>query len=145
MRVLPRACGQLAPSLRFRRSAHEAIAHLAHGQEVLGAAGIALDLLADAADVHVEQAAVALLVVAPDQVDQFVAGEDAAGMAGQGGEDVELGAREMDRPTVTSRVERERVIGPKWQVSAEASASEERRSTARTRATSSRGLKGFTT
>ncbi len=57
----------------------EAVADAAHGEEELGLLRVALDLLAQVADVDVDGARVAVLGVAPDVLEQRLAGEHAAG------------------------------------------------------------------
>ena len=61
---------------------------------------ILLELLAQVADVHVDRALVAEGGVAPDPVQQHVARVDAAGMARQHREDLELDVRELHRLAV---------------------------------------------
>ena len=69
----------------------EAVADAAHGEDVLGLLGVALELLAQVADVDVDRARVAVGGVAPDAREQHLAGEDAARAAGASApEDLEL-------------------------------------------------------
>src|ERR1700710_665497 len=75
----------------------EAIADAAHGEEVLRLLGVELELLAQMADVDVDRARVAVGGVAPDPRQQHLAGVDAARVAGERGEDLELDERRLDR------------------------------------------------
>src|SRR4051794_31357082 len=68
----------------------EAVADPAHGEEVLRLLGVALDLLAQVADVDVDRARVAVRAVAPDASEQHVARPDAARVRRERGEDLEL-------------------------------------------------------
>src|SRR3712207_9228544 len=61
-----------------------------HGEDQLGVARVLLELLAQVADVDVDRARVAVGGVAPDALEQHRAAEHAAGVARQGGEDLEL-------------------------------------------------------
>src|SRR4051794_13292465 len=80
-----------AAILRRAASVHvaEAVADAAHRDEVLRLLGVALELLAQVADVDVHRPRVAVGGVAPDAGEQHVAGEDATGAAGEGREDLE--------------------------------------------------------
>src|ERR1700677_2640577 len=64
-------------------SGHQLVAHAPHGEYVLGHRGIHLDLGAQAPDVHVDQAPVAEVVVAPDPVEQLLTAEHLVGAGGQ--------------------------------------------------------------
>src|SRR4051794_18843864 len=75
----------------------EAVAHAAHREEVLRVLRVRLQLLAQVADVDVDRARVAVGRVAPDPRQQHVAREDAARVAGQSVEDLELDERQLDR------------------------------------------------
>ena len=74
----------------------EAVADAAHGEEELGLLGVALELLAQVADVDVDGARVAVLGVAPDVLEQGLAAEHPAGRAGEGAEDLELDVGDAD-------------------------------------------------
>ena len=58
--------------------------------------GSLLQLLAQVPDVDVDGARVAVLGVAPDVLEQGLAGEHAAGRAGEGAEDLELDVGDAD-------------------------------------------------
>src|SRR6202453_1156589 len=64
-------------------SGHQLVAHAPHGEYVLGHCGIHLDLGAQATDVHVDQAPVAEVVVAPDPVEQLLTAEHLVGAGRQ--------------------------------------------------------------
>src|SRR3954453_13098184 len=68
----------------------EAVAHSPHREDVLGLLGVALELLAQVPDVHVDGARVAIGRVSPDPGQQLVATEHPAGVPGEGAEDLEL-------------------------------------------------------
>ena len=68
----------------------EAIAHATYREQVLGLLRVALDLLAQVADVHVDRARVAVGGVAPDASQQHVAREHSPGAERQRLEDLEL-------------------------------------------------------
>src|SRR5918994_1679842 len=68
----------------------EAVADAADREDEVGLLGVALDLLAQVADVDVDRARVAVGGVAPDPREQHVAREDPAGAAGQRVGDLEL-------------------------------------------------------
>ena len=96
----------------------------------------------------VDRALVRLEGDAVDGVEELRPGEDPAGLAGERGEERELGRRQVDRPAGEvgphpRHVERQ-VAGPDHLVGRVVRAcASTRRRTARTRATSSRGLNGF--
>ena len=71
----------------------EAVAGAADGLEIAGIFGIGFDLFADAADVDVDGAGGDEARVAPDGVEEMIAAEDAAGMAGQVVEEAEFCGR----------------------------------------------------
>src|SRR2546423_13862926 len=73
----------------------EAIPDASHGEQVLGVLGVALDLLAQVADVDVDRARIAVGGIAPDPCQQHVPGEHAAGRAGERREDLELDERQL--------------------------------------------------
>src|SRR4051812_16882672 len=68
----------------------EAVAHTTHGEDVLRFLGVALELLAQVADVDVDRAGVAVGGVAPHALQQHVAREHASRRARQGAQDLEL-------------------------------------------------------
>ena len=68
----------------------EAVADAAHGEQVLGVLGVALDLFAQVADVDIDRARVAVGGVTPDAGQEHVAREYPARGAGQRREDLEL-------------------------------------------------------
>ena len=74
----------------------EAVADAAHGEEELGLLRVALELLPQVADVDVDGARVAVLGVAPDVLEQGLAGEHPAGRAGERAEDLELDVGDAD-------------------------------------------------
>ena len=63
-----------------------------------GALGVALELLAQVADVDVDRARVAVGGVAPDLLEQHLARLDPARRAGERGEDLELDVGELGAP-----------------------------------------------
>jgi hypothetical protein len=73
----------------------EAIADGAEGFDFDGGVG-GLEAVAEAGDVDVDGAGVAVEALAPDVVEEVVAGEDDAGVGGEGGEEVELFGAEGD-------------------------------------------------
>ena len=78
----------------------EFVAHPVHGEDVLGAARIRLDLPADVLDVRVDGALEGVDVGAADRVEQLPAREDAARPACKRGEQLEFGRRQIDRGAV---------------------------------------------
>ena len=82
----------------------EAVAGAAHGFEVARRLGVGFDLLADAADVDVDRARGDEAGVAPDGVEEVVAAEDAAGMAGEVVEQTELGGGGGDELAVDAQL-----------------------------------------
>src|SRR5690606_18964232 len=72
------------------------VAHTAHGQHDLGVFRVAFDLRAQALDVDVHQAGVGRVAVAPHLLEQHLAGEDLARLAGQRHEEVELQRGQRD-------------------------------------------------
>src|ERR1700722_16155216 len=61
----------------------EAVACSAHCLEVAGVLGVGLDLLPDAPHVDIDGTGRDEAGIAPDRIEQMVAAEDAAGVAGQ--------------------------------------------------------------
>src|SRR4051812_44231928 len=76
----------------------EAVADPADRDEVLGLLRIALELLAQVADVDVDRPRVAVRRVAPDAGEQHVAREDPTRAAGECHEDLELDVGDRDLP-----------------------------------------------
>src|SRR3954447_21347429 len=74
----------------------EPAAHAPGPAQGLRVLGVALELLAQVADVDVDRPRIAERRVAPDARQQHVAGEDAAGAGGQRLEDLELDEGEVD-------------------------------------------------
>src|SRR6201989_1435361 len=71
----------------------EPVADPAHGEQVLRVLRVALELLAQVADVDVDRARVAVGAVAPDAREQHVARPHAAGAGGEREQDLELDVR----------------------------------------------------
>src|SRR5262249_59441705 len=84
------------PRRGIASSVVEAVAGAAHGQDQGGLRGIALELLAQVADVHVDCARLAVGRSAPDRLQQLLAAEDAAAMGDQGAQHLELDVGERD-------------------------------------------------
>src|SRR3954451_12080151 len=74
----------------------EQVTDPAHGEEELGLFGVALELLAQMADVHVDGSGIAVLGVPPDVLEQRLAGENPTGRAGERTEDLELDIGDAD-------------------------------------------------
>src|SRR5437762_8262628 len=74
----------------------EAVAHAAHGEDVLRLLGVALELLAQMANVHVDGARVAIRGIAPYALQQHVAREHPPGRSRQRAEDLELDIGRLD-------------------------------------------------
>src|SRR5690349_8166420 len=99
------------------------VAAAADGEDQLGIDGVGLDLGPEPPDRDVDEARVAEIVVAPDPVEELVAGQDLAGSLGELYEEVELrpgerdvlavpadgATREVDREA--AEVERRRPVG----------------------------------
>src|ERR671919_2345111 len=73
----------------------EPVADPPHREQILGPARIALELLAQVADVDVDRPRIAELRVAPDPPEQRLAGEHAARRRRPRGQDLELDVREL--------------------------------------------------
>ena len=69
-----------ADAARRRHRVPEAVADAAHGVDQLGLARVALELLAQMADVDVDRARLAVLGAAPERLEQHLARVDAPGM-----------------------------------------------------------------
>src|SRR5205814_8081120 len=85
-------------SLRPRRlisAVLEAVPDPPLGEDQLGLGGIALELLAQVTDVHVDRALVAVLGVAEHVLEQLDAREDAPVLARQRHQDLELEERQL--------------------------------------------------
>src|SRR6186997_2537146 len=90
---------RLARSLsRSRRTPllPEPVADPAHGEQVLRLLRVLLQLLAQVADVDVDGARVAVVGVAPDVLEQGLAGEDAPRRTRERAEDLELDVGDFD-------------------------------------------------
>src|SRR4051794_27353602 len=87
------------------------VPHPAHGQHHLGVLRVALDLGPQPLDVHVDQPGVGGVPVAPDLLQQHLAGEDLAGFAGQRDQQVELQRGERDLLAVADHLVRGHVDG----------------------------------
>src|SRR3954454_13905293 len=74
----------------------EAVADPAHGEEVLRLLGVALELLAQVADVDVDRPRVAVRAVAPDAGEEHVARPHPARVRRERGEDLELDVGRLD-------------------------------------------------
>src|SRR5205823_988181 len=87
-----------AGSRRYERpsSVAEAVAHAAHGEDQLRLGGVALELLPQMAHVHVDRARIAVVGAAPERLEQRLATEDAARVAGQRAQQLELDVRQLD-------------------------------------------------
>ena len=90
-----------APADRFRvdrpgGSPGVDVAHAADGLDELGVLGVGFELAAEAGDAVVDGAVVALVVARRGEADELVAGEDAAGVGGEGGDEVDLHRAEVD-------------------------------------------------
>jgi Putative transposase DNA-binding domain len=68
----------------------ETVSDAADGRDVGGIAGIVAQGLAQGADVDVNHAVVAVVVVPPDGLKELAAGEDLAGVPGEGQEEVKV-------------------------------------------------------
>ena len=72
----------------------------AHGHDDLGVLGVVLDLRAQPLDVDVDEPGVTGVAVAPDLLEQHLAGEDLPRLAREGDEQVELERRQRERLAV---------------------------------------------
>src|SRR6266508_5781247 len=77
------------------RSRLEAISEPTHGDDVTRVGRVGFDLGAQAADVDIDEAAVAEVVVLPHAVEQFFPAEHLAPVQGELAEQAELGFREV--------------------------------------------------
>ena len=73
------------------------VADAADGLDQLRVLGVGLELAAEAGDAVVDRAVVALVVARRRQAEEVVAGEDPAGVGGEGGDEVDLHRAEIDR------------------------------------------------
>src|ERR671914_924400 len=76
------------------------VAHATHGHHDLGVLGVVLHLRAEPLHMHVDQSGVGGVPVAPDLLEQHLAGEDLPRLARQAQQQVELEGREVDRLVV---------------------------------------------
>src|SRR5262249_4489955 len=81
----------------------ELVTVTANGVEVLRSLGVALDLAPQPADINGEEVAGELGIVAPDGLEELVAMERAAAVAGEGVEEFELPLREGQSSAVDAR------------------------------------------
>src|SRR4029077_12123546 len=79
-----------------RPSVREPVADAGHGEDVVRTRGLRLDLPAQVPDVDVDDARLDGVFVAPDGVEDLLAAQDLAGVAGQEGEQVELRVGQLD-------------------------------------------------
>ena len=87
---------------RSRSGPARLVADAAHGHDDLGVLRVVLDLGAQPLHVDVDQPGVAGVPVAPDLLEQHLAGEDLPRLAGQGDEQVELERGEADAAAVAA-------------------------------------------
>ena len=121
------------------------VAHAAHGHHDRGVLRIDLDLRPQPLDVHVDQPGVGGVAVAPDLLEQHLAGEHLARVLRQAHQQVELERGQPDRrpARVTSWPVTSMVRSPMCRSSGVGTS--KRRTRARMRATSSLGLNGLAT
>ena len=116
----------------------------------LGVVGVVLDLDAQAADVGVDQAAVAEVLVAPHPLEQLIARQHHAGVIGELAQQAELGLGQVQ---LVARLQGDALLAAQLDVAEPAgrrrravlSCSCTRRSAARMRAASSLGTTGLVT
>src|SRR3989442_1617746 len=84
------------PASGFR--AAELVADASHGDNVRRRAGIIFNLLPQPADVHVDGARAAVVVVSPDMLEEEVAGEHPVGVADQEPQQLEFLCRHPPTP-----------------------------------------------
>ena len=77
--------------------------------DVLGLGGIALQLLADAADMHVHRADIALVVVAPDEIEQVFPGIDPVRVADEKVDEIEFLGRQIRQDPVAVGVAADKI------------------------------------
>ena len=117
----------------------------ADGHDVAGIGGVGFDLRPQAPDVHVHEAAVAEVVVAPDPFEQHLPAERPPGAGGQLDQQPEFGLGEID---LLAGAPRDALLGEdsrseKMKFVSEPSVLRARRSNARMRADSSLGANGL--
>src|SRR3979411_2626530 len=78
-----------------RAGVGEAVADSRHGQDVIRTRGLALDLPPEVANVDVDDACLDRVFVAPDRVEDLLPAEHLARIAGEEGQQVELGMGEL--------------------------------------------------
>ena len=115
-----------------------------HGHDDLRPLRVLFDLGPQPLDMHVDQPGVGGVPVTPDLLEQHLAGEDLARLAGEGDEKVEFERGEVQRLAVpfTEWPATSMLMSPIWSISG--AGSSVRRSRARIRATSSLDLNGLT-
>src|SRR3989475_12087580 len=86
------------PASGFRSS--ELVADASHGDDVRRRGGIIFNLLPQPADVHVDGARAAVVVVSPDMLEGGVAGKNPGGGADQEAPPLEILRRQGDLPAV---------------------------------------------
>src|SRR5688572_7970228 len=86
--------------LRTIRGIPEPVAHAAHGFDRRGGGARGDELRAQAGEVHIDGARLDEAVTAPDEIEQLLATEHAAGRPDEGGEELELLARQLDGPAL---------------------------------------------
>src|SRR3989442_3692290 len=86
------------PASGFRSS--ELVADASHGDDVCRRGGIIFNLLPQPADVHVDGARAAVVVVSPDMLEEEVAGKHPVGVADQEAPQIQILRRQVDFPAV---------------------------------------------
>src|SRR5947209_13354908 len=84
------------PASGFRSS--ELVADASHGDDVCRRGGIIFNLLPQPADVHVDSARAAVVVVSPDMLEEEVAGKHPVGVADQEPQQLEFLRLQVDLP-----------------------------------------------
>ena len=79
-----------------RPALRKVIAHAALGNDVLRACRLVLDLFAQTADGNIHRTQVAVVVIAPDVLHQFLAREHTAGRGRQKAEDIEFAGGKLE-------------------------------------------------
>jgi len=107
---------------------------------------VRVQCLAQAAYVHVDSPRLNINIVAPNRVEKLLAGENPSGISHQVAQQAKLGRAEMDRFAATRHAMRGEIHRDIGELRTSSTAlGWARRITARSRATSSLGLKGLTT
>src|SRR2546422_8537549 len=86
------------PAYGFRSS--KFVADATYGDDVRRRGGIIFNLLPQPADVHVDGARAAVVVVSPDMLEEEVAGKHPVGVADQEPQQLEFLRRQVDLPPV---------------------------------------------